>query len=64
MYDNHIYSEEYNNLKDIIVNILNGDDTKTDVGKLSDEIQELYEDGNMSSLQYDDLMSYIQDLNF
>ena len=64
MYDNHIYSEEYSNLKDIIVNILNGDDIETDVGELSDKIQELYEDGIMSSSQYDDLMSYIQDLNF
>ena len=62
MYDSHIYCREYKGLKDTIVDIVNGDDTVTDIEKLSNHIQELYEDGEMSSTQYDDLMGYIQDL--
>lgn len=62
MYDNHIYCNEYRDLKDTINDILCGDNTTVDVNSLSDHIQELYDNGNMSSSQYDDLMSYIQDL--
>lgn len=61
MYDGHIFCEEYKNLKDIVVDMVNGD-SDADVNELSVHIQELYDDGKMSSTQYDDLMSYIQDL--
>ncbi|MCM1136436.1 MAG: hypothetical protein NC400_12780 [Clostridium sp.] len=63
MYDGHIFCEEYKELKDIVVNIVNGDDIKSDIEDLSNHIQELYNNGKMSSTQYDDLMSYIQDLS-
>ena len=33
-----------------------------DVEKLSNHIQELYDNNEMSSSQYDDLMGYVQDL--
>lgn len=62
MYDSHIYSSEYKDLKDMIVDIINGDDIETDVQELSDHIQELYEEGKLSSSMYDDLSSYLQDL--
>lgn len=62
MYDGHIYSREYKDLKDQIVDILNGETEDYDVEALADHIQELYEDGEMSATQYDDLMRYIQDL--
>lgn len=62
MYDSHIYCKQYKDFKDTIVNILNGDDTETDIEKLADHIQEVYDSGNMQSSQYDDLMGYIQDL--
>ena len=62
MYNEHIYCEEYKTLKNIIVDIINGDDTETDVAELENQIQELYDEGKMPSSQYDDLMSYIQDL--
>lgn len=63
MYDNHIYSERYQEFKDIIVDILNGDDITTDICELSIQIQTEYDEGRMSSTQYDDLMGYIQDLS-
>ena len=34
-----------------------------DLDELSDHIYDLYNDGEMSSSQYDDLMSYIDDLS-
>lgn len=62
MYDGHIYCREYKELKDYIVDILNGEIEEYDVEALADHIQELYDNGEMSSTQYDDLMSYVQDM--
>lgn len=61
MYDGHIFCEEYKDLKDIVVDMVNGD-SDADVNEVSAQIQELYDDGKMSSTQYDDLMGYIQDM--
>lgn len=62
MYDNHIYCKEYRQLKNYIVDILNGDIEDYDVEVLSNHVQQLYDNGEMQSSQYDDLMSYIQDM--
>lgn len=62
MYDGHIYCREYKSLKDYIADIVNGDVEKYDLDALSDHIQELYNNGEMSSTQYDDLMCYVQDM--
>ena len=62
MYDGHIRCPEYYSLKATIVNIVNGDDVETDLEELADKIQELYDNGQMKSTQYDDLMRHIQDL--
>ena len=47
MYDNHIFCEEYNEQKEYIVDILNGDIVDYDIDELSDNIQELYDTGKM-----------------
>ena len=62
MYDSHIYCEEYKDLKDYIVDILNGDIEDYNIEKLSNHIQDLYDDGKMSSSQYDELIGHIQDI--
>lgn len=62
MYDGHIYCEEYKELKDYIADIINGEIDDYDVEELENYIQELYDDGRMSSSQYDDLMGYVQDM--
>lgn len=62
MYDGHIYCREYKNLKDYIVDILNGEIEEYDVEALANHIQELYDNGDMSSTQYDDLKGYVQDM--
>lgn len=61
MYDNHLYCPEYKRLKDKIVDIINGGDD-TDIDEIAGQIQELYDDGELTSTQYDDLMNYVQDL--
>ena len=62
MYDGHIFCNEYSNLKDIVVELANGYGEDVDIEELSAHIQELWEDGKMSSTQYDDLKRYIQDM--
>lgn len=62
MYDSHIYCKEYKDLKDYIVDIVNGEIEDYDVEALANHIQELYDNGEMSSTQYDDLMRYVQDM--
>lgn len=62
MYDGHIYCEEYKELKDYIADIINGEIDDYDVEELENHIQELYDDGRMSSSQYDDLMGYVHDM--
>ena len=62
MYDGHIYCEEYKELKDYIADIINGEIDDYDVEELENHIQELYDEGKMSSAQYDDLMGYVQDM--
>lgn len=62
MYDGHIYCREYRELKDYVIDILNGDVTDYDLNQLSDHIQDLYDSGEMQATQYDDLMRYIQEL--
>ena len=47
---------------DLLLNIVNGDIEDYDIEALAEHIQELYDNGEMSSSQYDDLMSCIQDL--
>ena len=62
MYDGHIFCQEYSELKDYIVDIINGDIEDYDIEALADHIQELYENGELQATQYDDLMRYVQDL--
>ena len=60
--DGHIYCGEYKELKDYIVDIVNGEIEDYDVDTLAEHIQALYDAGKMQATQYDDLMRYIQDM--
>jgi len=62
MYDGHIYCREYKELKDYIADIINGEVEEYDLDELVEHIQELYDNGEMSGSQYDDLMGYIVDI--
>lgn len=62
MYDSHIGSGKYNYFMKIIGNIMNDDDTKTDVDDLAEQIQQAYEDGALQATQYDHLMDYVAEI--
>jgi len=62
MYDNHIASGRFFHYRDILSRIYQGDDTKTNLDELLKEIQADYEQGNLSSSQYDNLLSLAQDV--
>lgn len=51
MYDGHIYCEEYKELKNYIVDIINGDIEDYDIESLSEHIQELYDSGKIPATQ-------------
>lgn len=61
MYNEHIFCEEYDELKELIDDIANGD-SDVDIKELKEQIQDIYDAGKMPSSQYDELMGYIQDL--
>lgn len=61
MYDSFKYCREYHQLKDKIMEFLSGGDD-IDIDAMSAHIQELYDSGEMSAAQYDDLMGYIEDM--
>ena len=62
MYDNHIASGRFFHYRDVLSRIYQGDDTETDLDELLEEIQADYEQGNLSSSQYDNLLSLAQDV--
>jgi len=62
MYDNQIASGRFFHYRDILSRIYQGDDTKTNLDELLKEIQADYEQGNLSSSQYDNLLSLAQDV--
>ncbi len=57
MYDSHIFCPDYKSLKSKIADIINGEDG--DIDEIAEQVQALYDDGKMSSTQYDELLRYI-----
>ena len=62
MYDNHISSGRFFHYRDILSQIYQGEDTKTNLEELMEEIQADYDSGELSSSQYDNLISLAQDI--
>ena len=58
MYDSHIFCPDYKTLKNRIADIINGEEG--DIDEIAEQVQELYDDGKMSSTQYDELLRYIE----
>ena len=61
MHDSHICFSDYERLKDIIVDVLNGANA-TNSNDLADEIQTLYRGRELFGTQYSDLMRHAQDM--
>lgn len=61
MYDSYIGNEAYNELKDKIERWINGDEPYVDIEELVDSVDKDYQDGEISSTQYDHLMNILSD---
>lgn len=61
MYDSHIYCKSYREIKELLDDYIEGEDRVCSLEDIETRVQSLYDDGEMSSGQYDDLMSYISD---
>ena len=62
MYDNHISSGRFFHYRDLLSRIYQGEDTETNLEDLQEDIQRDYDAGLLSSSQYDNLISLVQDV--
>ena len=61
MYDSHIVGGNFRYYKGILNEMYQGYGEE-DIDEIVEKIQEDYDEGNLSSSQYDNLMSLIQDI--
>ena len=61
MYDSHVDDGKFRFYKGILNEIYQGD-SEENIDEITEKIQEDYEKGGLSSSQYDNLMSLIQDI--
>ena len=61
MYDSHIVGGNFRYYKGILNELYQGYGEE-DIYEIAEKIQEDYEEGNLSSSQYDNLMSLAQDI--
>ena len=61
MYDSHIVGGNFRYYKGILNELYQGYGEE-DIYEIAEKIQEDYEEGNLSSSQYDNLMSLVQDI--
>ena len=61
MYDSHIVGGNFRYYKGILNELYQGYGEE-DIDEIVEKIQEDYEEGNLSSSQYDNLMSLVQDI--
>ena len=61
MYDSHIVGGNFRYYKGILNEMYQGY-SEEDIDEIVEKIQEDYEEGNLSSSQYDNLMSLVQDI--
>ena len=61
MYDSHIVGGNFRYYKGIL-NEMYQEYGEEDIDEIVEKIQEDYEEGNLSSSQYDNLMSLVQDI--
>ena len=61
MYDSHIVGGNFRYYKGILNELYQGY-SEEDIDEIVEKIQEDYDEGNLSSSQYDNLMSLVQDI--
>lgn len=53
---------EYDELLEIVENVVNGDDEDTDVQELVNHVETMYRKGNLSNDEYEELMSDLDEI--
>ena len=62
MYDSHVNNGKFRFYKRILNKMYQGYGGEEDIDEIAEKIQEDYEEGKLSSSQYDNLMSLVQDI--
>ena len=62
MYDSHVNNGKFRFYKRILNKMYQGYGGEEDIDEIAEKIQEDYEEGKISSSQYDNLMSLVQDI--
>ena len=62
MYDSHANNGKFRFYKRILNKMYQGYGDEEDIDEITEKIQEDYEKGKLSSSQYDNLMSLVQDI--
>ena len=62
MYDSHINNGKFRFYKRILNEMYQGYGGEEDIDEIAEKIQEDYEEEKLSSSQYDNLMSLVQDI--
>ena len=62
MYDSHVNNGKFRFYKRILNKMYQGYGGEEDIDESAEKIQEDYEEGKLSSSQYDNLMSLVQDI--
>ena len=63
MYDSHVNNGKFRFYKRILNEMYQGyNEGEEDIDEIAEKIQEDYEEGKLSSSQYDNLMSLVQDI--
>ena len=63
MYDNYISSDRFHAYRGDLSKIYQGEDVDYSIEEIGNSIHKDYENGKLSSTQYDNLMSLVQDIN-
>ena len=63
MYDEYISSDKFHVYRGTLSKIYQGEDVDYSIEEIEDSIHKDYENGKLSSTQYDNLMSLVQDIN-
>ena len=63
MYDEYISSDKFHAYRGPLSKLYQGEDVDYSIEEIEDSIHKDYEMGSLSSTQYDNLMSLVQDIN-
>lgn len=64
MYDSNLYASDYKYLKDLIISLMNGEDIGKSVNDLADMVYDSYQEGGITSYNYNEFIGYLQGIGY